>query len=153
MTLRKVNARDIIIEASDGADPATWAEIGGLTSVTINRSENEETADTTDFDSGGAYSQDIMQRGATIEMEGQLRKDDTDGTLDPGQSQCETNAAEDKVGTASHATYRFRYPTDTEWTVWEATTTLGEQGGGTNEKATFNATLTRSGLSTSEAVA
>ncbi|GAA1994389.1 hypothetical protein GCM10009799_20620 [Nocardiopsis rhodophaea] len=152
MTLVKVNARDIIIEASDGAATPTWAEIGGLTSVTVNASENEETADTTDFDSDGAYEQDIMQRGATLEMEGFLKKDDATGVLDPGQAQVTTNAGQDALGVASHAMYRFRYPVDDTWTVWDATTTVGEQGGGNNDKTSFNATLTRSGRSTTEAV-
>lgn len=151
MALRKVNARDIIIEASDGAATPTWTEIGGLTSATINPSENEESADTTDFDSAGMYEQDIMQRGAALTLEGQLKKDDSTGDLDPGQAQCEANAA--GVGTDSHAIYRFRYPMDATWTVWDATTSIGEQGGGNNDKVGWSCTLTRSGPSTSEAVA
>jgi hypothetical protein len=151
--LHKVNARDIIVEASDGAATPTWVEIGGLTSVTINEGENEETADTTTYASRGAHEQDIMQRGATMSLEGLRLADDVTGALDPGQAQVVENAGLDRVGVLSHSIYRFRWPMDAEWTVWDATTSLGERGGGNNDKVGFAATLTRSGPSSSEAVA
>lgn len=154
MAIHQVNARDIIIMASDG-DPATptWVEVGGLLTATINTSESEEVVDTTTMDSNGYYSQDRMQTGATLTMEGRLLKDTASGDLDPGQAQVTANAGGDKLGIDSHAAYRFRYPMDTEWTVWDATTSRGESGGGHNEKVSFNAVLTRSGPSTTEAVA
>ncbi|WP_435109922.1 phage tail tube protein [Nocardiopsis synnemataformans] len=154
MAMHQVNARDIIIQASDGAPTTpTWVEVGGLLTATINTSENEEVADTTTMDSNGYYSQDRMQTGATLTMEGRLLKDSETGELDPGQAQITTNAGGDKLGVNSHAMYRFRYPMDDQWTVWDATTSRGESGGGHNEKVSFNAVLTRSGPSTTEAVA
>lgn len=151
MAMHQVNARDIIIQVQipDPTTP-TWAEVGGLLTATINTSENEEVADTTTMDSNGYYSQDKMQVGATLTMEGRLLKDSETGELDPGQAQITANAQ--GLGLDSHATYRFRYPTDNQWTVWDATTSRGESGGGHNEKTSFNAVLTRSGPSTTEAV-
>ena len=153
MAIHQVNARDIIIQAEEPGVTPTWVEVGGLLTATNNDSENEEVADTTTNDSNGFYSQDKMQVGATITMEGRLLKDHETGELDPGQAQITANAGGDRLGIDSHANYRFRYPMDTEWTVWDATTSRGESGGGHNEKVSFNAVLTRSGPSTSEAVA
>jgi hypothetical protein len=154
MPPRQVNARDIILEVNDG-DPITptWVEVGGLLTVTPNYGENEEAADTTTMDSDGAYEQDIMQRGASMTLEGRLLRDTVTGAGDPGQALIEANAAGDKLGVDSHAMYRFRYPVDTMWKIWDATTSVGEQGGGHNDKVGFAATITRSGPSTTEAVA
>lgn len=150
MTLRKVNARDIIIEVeTDVAD--TWAGIRpGLTSATINKAENEEVADTTTYGSEGEYEQEVMQRGATMEVEARMLKDDTTGELDEGQARCEVLAT--KKGAESLGRIRFRHPMDTNWTIWTATVSVGEQGGETNDKTSWNATFTKSGASTTAAV-
>lgn len=153
MAKHQVNARDIILMAQVPGETPTWVEVGGLLTATINTAENEETADTTTNDSDGFYSEDIMQRGASMTLEGKLLKDTIDGALDPGQDQITTNAGGDRTGYDSHALYRFRYPMDDQWTIWDATTSRGESGGGHNEKVSFNAVLRRSGPSTSEAVA
>jgi hypothetical protein len=47
---------------------------------------------------------------------------------------------------------RFRHPMDTSWKVWNATFTLGEQGGAHNDKVSWNVTATRSGASTTAPV-
>lgn len=153
MVKRQVNARDIILEVQEPGEIPTWVEVGGLLTVTPNYAENEEVADTTTMDSNGHYEQDRMQVGATLTLEGRLLKDTDTGELDPGQALVEANAGPDRLGVDSHAMYRFRYPMDDVWKVWDATTSVGEQGGGHNEKVSFNATLTRSGPSTTEAVA
>ncbi|MUL39633.1 hypothetical protein FZ103_00295 [Streptomonospora sp. PA3] len=150
MAPTRVPARDIIIQVSDGAATPVWTEIGGLTSAIINKSENEEAPSAATFDSGGHHEEDVLQRGAMVTMVGQMLQDATTGELDPGQALCETNAQ--GVGAASHGAYRFRYPSDTNWTVWDATTRIGEIGGETNGFAAWNCTLRRSGPSTSEAV-
>ncbi|GAA1455465.1 phage tail tube protein [Nocardiopsis tropica] len=152
MPLHQVNARSIILEVQEPGEVPTWVEVGGLLNVTPNPGEGEEVADTTTNDSNGYYSQDKMQTGATLTMEGRLLKDSDTGALDPGQALIEANAGGDRLGIDSHAMYRFRYPVDNVWKVWDATTTVGEQGGGHNEKVSFNAVLTRSGPSTTEAV-
>jgi hypothetical protein len=150
MTLRKINARDIIVQVSDGAAVPTWLAIGGLNSVTPNPSENEESADTTTYDSDGNYEGEIMQRGAAMEMEGFLLKDHLTGAPDPGQARCEYMAT--LTGYDSLGSIRFRHPMDTTWKVWTATFSIGEQGGGNNDKTSWSCTITRSGASTTAAV-
>ena len=145
----KIPARDIIFEVEDST-PDTWLKVAGLTSVTINPGENEETAETTDFDSLGTYEQLVMQRGATIELEGQLVKDDVTGAQDEGQARIE--ALGNAVGYDSLGRVRFRHPMDTTWKVWQCTVTLAEQGGGNNDMTSWGATITRSGKSTTMAV-
>lgn len=148
MSGSKIPARNIILEVEDDAD--TFVEIDGLNSVTVNPGENEETTDTTTYASDGAYEQQVMQRGATLELEGFMHKDDT-GELDPGQARCEEMAS--KVGQESLSKVRFRHPDDDEWKVWTATFSLGGQGGGNNAMTSWACTITRSGKSTTETVA
>ncbi|WP_370422735.1 phage tail tube protein [Streptomyces sp. QH1-20] len=146
----KINARDIVIEVAE-ADGTTWTAVAGLTSATPNQSENEEVADTTTFDSAGNYEQEVVQRGATLELEGFTLKDPATGRQDPGQARVEQLATQ--VGSASIGRLRFRHPMDTQWKVWNATFTLGEQGGGNNDKVSWNVAITRSGASGSAPVA
>lgn len=146
---KKINARDVIIEVSDGSDSSTWVEVDGLNSITINQSENEEVAETTTFSSQGQYEQEIMQRGATLELAGFIYKK-SDGTRDPGQARLEEVGL--LVAEESVTPVRFRYPVDTEWTIWDATVTIGEKGGGNNNKSAWACTLTRSGDSTTATV-
>lgn len=148
-------ARDIVIQVAgedDGTGTPTWIEVGGLTKVTPNFGENEETADLTTMDSRGAYEQWIAQRGATFELEG-LALPDAAGLLDPGQARCEEMAGEDMLGADSLGQIRFRYPTSTEWKVWNSTFSLGEGGGETNDPAAWACTLTKSGRTTKVTVA
>ncbi len=91
MASRPIDARGWIFEVRDAeATTETWLPIGLLTSWNRNESENEETADTTTNDSEGYYSQDVMQRGATIEVEG-LYAQVTSGTPTPGRRTSTTN--------------------------------------------------------------
>ncbi|MCC5580583.1 hypothetical protein IMZ11_33695 [Microtetraspora sp. AC03309] len=147
MTQRKINARDIIIEVEDDT-PDTWLRIENLATVTHNPGENEETVDTTDYDSEGAYEQEIMQRGSSLALEGQAKKDHLTGALQPGRARVEEMAGEDKVGYDSLGRVRFRHPMDAKWRVWDATFSLGEQGGGPNDKTSWSATITKSGKTT-----
>ena len=149
MALRKINARDLVLEV-ETAVADTFAPVGGLTSATVNPGENEETTDTTTYGSAGMYEQEVMQRGATIEVEGLLLKDDTTGALDPGQARCEELGV--LVGSESLGVIRFRHPVDTEWTEWDATVSLGESGGENNDKTSWGCTFTRSGPSRKVAV-
>lgn len=147
----KVTARDVILEVSDGTIPTpAWIEVAGLNSLTHKPSENEEATDTTTYDSDGHYEQVVMQRGATLETEGFLLKDAATGALDPGQERCEELAA--AMGTASQGEIRFRHPMDTNWRVWTATTSVGDQGGENNDMTSFAVTFTRSGAPSSAVV-
>ncbi|MFF4989627.1 phage tail tube protein [Streptosporangium saharense] len=152
MAKRKINARDIIFEVSDGAVSPAWLPVKGLTGVNVNPGENEESVETTDFDSQGAYEQEILQRGASLELEGFLLKDDTTGAQDPGQARVEEMGGEDALGADSLGQVRFRHPMDDEWKVWTCTFSLAEQGGGNNDKSSWGATVTRSGRSSTVAV-
>lgn len=153
MTERRINARDIIIQASDGATSPTWLTLEKLSGATFKPGENEEVADTTNFDSQGAYEQEVMQRGATMEIDGMALKDDLTGALPPGRARVEAMASETAVGYLSLGQIRFRHPMDTNWRVWNCTVSLGDQGGDTNDKTGWQATITKSGLTTVTVVA
>lgn len=146
----QIPVRDTIIEVSDGAAMPVWTEVGGLTSITLNPSENEEVQETATLDDEGFYSEYKMQRGAVIEVEGKLYADPADDTRDPGQQVVEDNGV--KVGIESRSDLRMRRKNAAEWKVWTATTTTGEQGGETNETTGFAATWTRCGKPRTEAV-
>ena len=140
----KIPARDIVIEVqSEDEDGEVWVEVGGLTNAVPDKSENEEEVDSTTFHSRGQYEQMIMQRGAQLEMEGFTLKDPETGERDEGQAACLAMAR--TVGYESVGTVRFRWPMDPEWTVWDATFTLGEKGGENNDLKAFNCTVVRSG--------
>src|SRR5690554_3171808 len=147
MAQRKINARDIIVEV-ESSTPDSWLSIENLSSVSINFSESEEVADVTDFDSQGVYEQEIMQRGASMTLEGQAKQDSTTGALPPGRARVEEMAGEDKLGADSLGRIRFRSPYSTTWRIWNCTFSLGEQSGGTNEKLSWSVTITKSGPTT-----
>ncbi|MFF7146044.1 phage tail tube protein [Streptomyces nodosus] len=150
---RPIDARGWIFEVEDlTATDETWLPIAGLTTFTHNPAENEETAETTAFESEGHYEQDVMQRGASLSLEGQYRVDKTSSEQDPGQAYIDHEWAE-RLGIESRNLVRWRHKSQTSWVVWEATVTPGEQGGGTNEKTSWSATITRCGPATSAAVA
>lgn len=152
-TTRPIDARGWIFEVEDAdAGTETWLPINGLNTFTYNPGENEEVAETVVFESDGQYEQDIMQRGATLSLEGQYRVDKATGLAqDPGQAYVDTVLGV-AVGTDSRGSIRWRHKSQTSWVVWEATATPGEQGGGANEKTTWAATFTRCGAATTAAV-
>ena len=152
MTAVQIPARDIIIEV-ESSTPSTWLRIENLKNATINKAENEETADITNFDSQGAYEQWIMQRGASMALAGDELKDSVTGALQPGRARVEEMAGEDKVAADSIGRIRFRHPMDDEWRIWSCTFSLGESGGETNPVSAWAAAIVKSGLSTTAAVA
>jgi hypothetical protein len=87
-----------------------------------------------------------MQRGKTLKLEGFRLKDATTGALDPGQTIVETLG--NAVGTASVGMLHFAAPGDTTWEVWSTFVALEDSGGGNNDKASWGATFTRTGAST-----
>ncbi|MFE6764353.1 phage tail tube protein [Streptomyces sp. NPDC057689] len=148
MAGRPIDARGWIFEVQDlDAETATWLPISGITTFTHNPGENEETVDTTAFDSDGQYEQDVMQRGASLEVEGQYRIDKTTKAQDPGQAYVDHVWAE-RLGIDSRNPVRWRHNTQTKWVVWDATVTPGEQGGATNDKTSWSATVTKCGAAT-----
>lgn len=149
MAPTQINNRDWIFQIA--TEPTTWVEIGELNEWNDNPGENEETADTTVNRDAGQYRQQVMQRGATLALTGKWGTAGTPATRDPGQVAVEALGRE--VGDESEGTIRFRHESQDEWTVWDATCTLGERGGGHNEKTAWSATFTRCGAARVEAVA
>lgn len=149
MTLRRINARDIIVQVR-AADGTTWLGIKDLTSIVPKPGSDEEKATTTTNDSGGNAEGEIMQRGYAMDLEGLKNLDHITGAADPGQARCEDLAT--RVGYDSLGAIRFRHPLDSTWKVWaEATFSVGDGGGGTNAKVTWKCTITRSGATTTTA--
>lgn len=149
----QINARDWIFEAS--ADPTNvtpvWTQIAGLESFSLSNSENEESTDTTTFESAGTAESQAMQRGASLKVEGKIVRANTSPfAQDPGQLVADGLAA--LVGEASLGGVRFRHVDDTDWTQWTAWVSKGDNGGGNNDKTTWSATFTRSGAATTAAV-
>ncbi|MGD6762043.1 phage tail tube protein [Streptomyces sp. BH097] len=152
MAGRPIDARGWVFEVLDvAAGTDTWLPISGINTFTHNPGENEETADTTVFESEGMYEQDVMQRGATIELEGMYYVDKATGEQDPGQAYVDTEWT-NLLGIDSRGSIRWRHKMQTTWVVWESTVTPGEQGGGNNDKTSWAATFTRCGTPTTAPV-
>lgn len=149
MTQTRIPARDIVLEVRL-ADGTTWSAIGGLNTVTINKGENEEVEDVTEYDSDGSYEERVMQRGASLTLSGFMHRDSATAVQDTGQARVEALSL--LTGDASIGYYRFRYPLETNWTQWTATSRLSENGGGQNANVTWGATVRRSGPSSTVAV-
>ncbi|WP_405018174.1 hypothetical protein OHV05_15405 [Kitasatospora sp. NBC_00070] len=150
-TPRPIDARGWLIEVQDlTATPETWLRLGLLTSFTHAPGESEETEDTTSFDDEGFASQDVMQRGATLSVESRFAADKV-GKQDAAQAYVD-NVWAYRLGADSHNPVRWRHRSQTTWVVWDATVTPGEQGGETNAKTSWSATITRSGKPTTAPV-
>ncbi|WP_262007658.1 phage tail tube protein [Streptomyces sp. FIT100] len=152
MASRPIDARGWLFEVEDvESEPDAWLPIAGITSFTHNPAENEETVETTAFESDGQYEQDVMQRGATLAVEGQYRIDKTTKAQDPGQAYIDHDWAQ-RLGIDSRNRIRWRHETQTVWVVWDATVTPGEQGGGNNDKTSWSCTVTKCGTATTMVV-
>lgn len=151
MTLVQIDARDLIVQVR-AADGVTWLGIKGLTDMVPKPGEGEEKTDTTVAEDGGKKSNQVMQRGYSLELSGYKYLDHLTGAPDPGQARCEELA--EQVGYLSWGAVRFRHPTQSTWKVWEtATFSMGDGGGGVNAKSAWSCTIERSGASTTAAVA
>ncbi|GCD94076.1 phage tail tube protein [Embleya hyalina] len=142
MSQRPIDARGWVYQVE--SVPDTWLDITHVNSFTYNPGENEETAETTWFGSDGYYEEDVMQRGASLSLEGQHATDSVTGAQDPGQAYID-NVWALGLGVASHNRFRFRHETQTSWVVWDATMSPGEKGGGNNDKSSWSVTIRRSG--------
>lgn len=149
MAPRKISARELILQVED-ATPGSWLGINGLNSIVPNYGENEEETDTTDYQSAGEYEHEIMQRGASMALQGFVILDDITGAQDPGQARCELMAT--KKAHESKGRVRFRHPLSSTWKIWTCTFSVGEEGGGNNAKTPFNCTIKKSGAATTAAV-
>lgn len=147
MALQKYNARDIDFQVEDFLSPGTWITIGGLD--TFTKGHEEETTDTTTYASQGQAESQKMQIGKTLGLQGKRLRDNVTGAGDPGQAKVE--ALTERLGEDSLGRIRFSHKNDTTWEVWTAHGSLGDQGGGNNDKVSWAVTFTRSGASTSVA--
>lgn len=151
MATRQINARDLVVQISDGAVSPTWLSIGGMRSWKPNPGEDEQVTDTTTVDSDGQAESQVMQRGFSLTGEGRELEDPLTGSRDAGQARVEILAA--GVGETSLGSIRFRTPASATWKVWaEARFSLGEQGGEHNDKGAWVFTAVRSGPTTTAAV-
>lgn len=146
----QINARDWTFQVSVDPDAGTpaWATVGGLESFTLSNSENEESTETTTFASQGNAESQAMQRGASLQLEGKVVRNGA--TYDAGQAAVDDLAV--LVGDDSLGGVRFRYDTDSEWIVWTAWVSKGDNGGGNNDKTSWSATFTRSGAASTAPV-
>jgi hypothetical protein len=145
----RLNARDYVVEVQDD-DLTTWIRIPHIRTLTINNSAGTATADTTDFDNAGYTSQEIMQRGATMALSTFDIVDDTTGVAAGALARLQEIGA--LFGYQSLGKIRFRNNKAANWIVWNCTVDVGEQGGGTNDKSGWSATITRDGAPTTVAV-
>jgi hypothetical protein len=148
----QIDARDWIFEVSEdpSAGVPVWSQILGIESFTLSNSDGEESTDTTTFESAGVAESQAMQRGASLNVDGKIKRAADGITQDAGQLSCDTLAA--LVGEASLGGVRFRHTLDTDWIVWDAWVSRGDNGGGKNDKTSWSAKFMRSGPATTEAV-
>lgn len=139
MAITKVPARDFTIEILT-TPPSTYTPIGGLNSLSHSPSSN--TADTTDFDSGGRAEHLVMERGDAWTIAGRHLEDAATGDRDPGQAAVETLAK--SVGLSSMGTFQITSPGGNKVT-FEASAEVTLAGGGHNDPAAWQAVLTVSG--------
>lgn len=139
MALVKVPARDWTIEVENAAGD-TWIEVKGLQTLTF--SGESEQLDETDMDSGGWAENMIIERARSVTLEGDYKEDTADGSRDPGQDRVDTLMNE--MGQASKGNYKLTSPGGTV-REFAATASMGDVGGGRNEKTSWGATLNVSG--------
>jgi predicted secreted protein len=145
---KQINARDLLFQVL-AADGTTWNTVTGITTASIKWDDQEQNVDITTYDDAGAYSQEIMQRGASLQIQGRKKQDSVTGVYDVGQARLDTLAT--TVGVSSQGSIRFRYPVETTWRNWTATVTRSDEGGGSNDKVGFSYTVMRCGAQTTTA--
>jgi hypothetical protein len=145
MATKRISARGWIVQVAVGATP-TWTPVAGLKTFTFNPGDKIQQTDATDFDSAGQYEEVVLQRGATMKLEGNGRKDPATGLADPGQAALDALAQ--GLGDSSIGQIRFRYTTETQYRVWNVTAKAAEVGGATNDLSKWGMELTRTGAET-----
>jgi hypothetical protein len=145
MATTKIEARGWMFQVGVGSAP-TWTPIAGITSFTYNPGDKTVQTEVTDFDSQGNYEETILQRGATMKVDGRRRMDRTTGLADPGQAAIDALAQ--GLVDSSVGQIRFRYKNETQWRVWTATFKSVEFGGATNDISKWGCEITRTGAET-----
>jgi hypothetical protein len=146
MALTKFLARDLTIEVRTAVGPDVWTHIGGLD--TLTHSPSTERADTTGFDDQGRPTHIVAQRGDSWDIAGKALIDvgaTGDATKDPGQLAVETLSR--AIGAAAEGRFRITDPAGNEQ-EFSATAELTQPGGGTNDAASWGASLEVTGAPT-----
>src|SRR5690606_6852407 len=133
LAVTKILARDIVVEIQTNPVGPVYAEIGGLTSLSLSPTKND--ADTTDFNSGGRLEHIVASRGMGITLEGQRLEDPATGSRDPGQEAVETLA--DAIGAASLGDFRITSPGGKTWT-FKASADVTPMGGGNDDPSSWS---------------
>lgn len=148
MALTKFLARDLTIEVSTGVGTDTiagttddtWTPIKGLNSLT--HSPGSSDVDTTDFDSDGHAEHMKAERSESWALAGFSLEDVTTGARDPGQLAVETLGR--AMGPASLGWFRITSPGGNR-IVFQASAEVTLAGGGNNDAAAWEVSLTVSG--------
>ena len=145
MPLTKFLARDLVIEIRTAVGPDVWTPIKGLD--TFTHSPSSENADTTGFDDQGRATHIKAQRGDSFELAGKALIDvaAVGEGKDPGQKAVETLGR--AVGAAAEGRFRITDPA-TNRLEFSATVEVTNPGGGTNDAASWGATLEVTGAPT-----
>lgn len=136
MALTKFLARDLTIAIRTAVGPDVWTPIGGLD--TLTHSPSSENADTTGFDDNGRAAHIKAQRGESWDLAGKAVMDVATGAKDPGQEAVEALASQ--VGLAAEGRFQITDPANNK-REFSATAEVTLPGGGTNDAASWGASL------------
>lgn len=140
--LSKVLARHFRPELNTGTvDIPEWTPIKGLTNISPSVTKND--ADTTDFDADGWLTHLVASRGASLQLQGQRVEDAADGTRDAGQEALEELGW--AMGADSLKGFRMVRPDDSVMIEGQVSAEVTPFGGGNDDPAGWEATLTFAG--------
>ena len=145
MAANKFLARDLTFEVRTAVGPDVWTEVKGLDSLT--HSPSTERADTTGFDENGRASHILAQRGDTWELAGKALLDvaAVGEGKDPGQLAMEVLGR--AIGTAAEGRFRVTDPAGNKLEM-SGTVEITMPGGGTNDAASWGASIEVTGAPT-----
>ena len=144
MTLRKLLARDVLIEVNEGSDLSpSWLEIKGVNSITTNSTKND--ANTTTFDTDGWLEHITASRGFSFGLGGLRLEDPETGARDPGQEFVEELAF--LFTYEAFAPFRITSPGGEVWT-FEGSVDNQPLGGGNDDPNAWNVTVNVNGAVT-----
>ena|SRR5690606_16335037 len=144
MAVTKILARGWTFSINTGDDVTpVWTPVKGITSFTPTQQKND--ADTTDFDDQGAMAHIVASRGLQFACEGFHLEDPATGERDPGQEAVEALA--DAIDADSLGSFQLESPGGNIW-QFLASAQVNAPGGGVDDAAQWNVTLTSSGTIT-----
>lgn len=135
---KKVLAREYFesIEVEDPDTEDEWTQIGGVNELTV--SYDSDSAEVTDFDSEGFSENLTTERSVSFQVSGFRIVDPETGDVDPGQKIVDDIA--DKVGYEALVDVRINM-IGGQTMKFTANLEPDDQGGGTNDPASWGATF------------